>query len=400
VKLSDKSIAIFGAGKIGRSFIGQLFSRSEYKVVFIDVDQRIINELNRRKKYEVVIKSENEEVLEINNVCGVNANDTEAVVDAITWCSLMATCVGKNALPKILPVLATGIEKRFKVQPGFPLDIILAENIRDACTLMKNGLMPLLERGFPVDPYIGLIETSIGKMVPIMPKEIEDRDPLLVYAEPYNTLILAKSGFKNPIPKVIGLSPKKNIKAWVDRKAFIHNLGHATAVYYGYFLHPDAMYLYEVLDDNDVLQFTRAVMFQAADILKAVYPNIFSVSDLENHIDDLINRFRNKALRDSIFRIGQDRPRKLAADDRFVGIIRLAEKQRMPHDKILKAMVYAFYFNAVDENGNRLPQDIMFDNFLLKGVIVTLQKVCGFDLVKDKKLIAEFMQYYLTVGKK
>ncbi len=203
--MPEKSIAIFGAGKIGRSFIGQLFSLSGYEIIFIDVDQRIINELNRIKKYEVVIKSEKEEILQVSNVCGVNANNIAAVSDVIARCSLMATCIGKNALPKIFPIVAKGIEKRYETQPSFPLDIILAENIRDACTLMKDGLTALLGKKFPVDSYLGFIETSIGKMVPIMPKEIENKNPLLVYAEPYNTLILDKNGFKNPIPQIEGL---------------------------------------------------------------------------------------------------------------------------------------------------------------------------------------------------
>ena len=175
----EKSIVVFGAGKIGRSFVGQLFSRAGYRVVFVDVDQRVVGELNRRGRYEVVIKSEKDEVMEVTNVSGVLATDIDAVADVIARCSLMATCVGKNALPKIMPVLAKGIEKRFAEWPGFPLDIILAENIRDACTLMKDGLIALLGKKFPVNTYLGFIETSIGKMVPIMPKGIEDRDPLL-----------------------------------------------------------------------------------------------------------------------------------------------------------------------------------------------------------------------------
>ena len=52
--VKDK-IIIFAAGKIGRSFIGQLFSTEGFEIVFADIALLIINELNRRKKYEVVI---------------------------------------------------------------------------------------------------------------------------------------------------------------------------------------------------------------------------------------------------------------------------------------------------------------------------------------------------------
>ena len=87
-------------------------------------------------------------MLEIVNVSGIYANDKESVIKAIADCSLMATCVGKNALPKILPILAKAIENRIKVHPEFPLDIILAENIRDACNLVKGGISELLSEGF------------------------------------------------------------------------------------------------------------------------------------------------------------------------------------------------------------------------------------------------------------
>jgi mannitol-1-phosphate 5-dehydrogenase len=391
---TEKSMVVFGAGKIGRSFVGQLFSRSGYRVVFVDVDKRVIEELNRRKSYDIVVKAEKEEVIPVANVGGVLASDMELVAEAIAGCSLMATCVGKNALPKIMPAIAKGIKKRYRENPGYPLDIILAENVRDACSLVKEQLTALLPVGFPVDSYLGLIETSIGKMVPIMPREIENEDPLLVYAEPYNTLILDKNGFKNPVPSASGLSPKENIKAWVDRKAFIHNLGHAVAAYYGFYKYPEKKYLYEVLEDPEVKEFTQNVMRQAAAVLQVYYPNDFNEKDLEDHIGDLLSRFQNRALKDTLYRVGQDRPRKLGPDDRFVGMIRLARQQGMACGKILEAMSYAFCFKATDETGNRSSGDFLFDEILSRGVEVALQNVCGFDPQEDQELIDEFLQYY------
>ena len=106
--------------------------------------------------------------------------------------------------------------------------------MREAGDFMKEQLIKNLPSDFPIEKLVGLIETSIGKMVPIMPLAELEKDPLVVFAEPYNTLILDGKGFKSPIPEIKGLAPKNNIKAWVDRKAFIHNLGHATAAYYGF----------------------------------------------------------------------------------------------------------------------------------------------------------------------
>ena len=397
--VKKNQIVIFGAGKIGRSFIGQLFGCSGYKVVFIDIDQTIIDGLNNHGSYRVVIKGEKEEEIIVPNVQAISALEKDKVIEAVSTAGILAVSVGKNVLEKIIPVIATGLVLRNSNNPETPLDIILAENMRSAADFVREELMKSLPGGFPIDDLVGLVETSIGKMVPIIPQAVLGKDPLVVFAEPYNTLILDEKGFKSPIPEIKGLAPKSNIKAWVDRKAFIHNLGHATAAYYGYALHPEAVYIYEVLDDSDVFRFTRDVMLQSAAILSTAYPGDFTASDLEAHIDDLIYRFRNKALRDTIFRVGQDRPRKLGPDDRFVGIIRLGISLLMKFDKILKAMAYAFYFKASDENGNRSTSDILFDNCRSKGVKFALQEVCGFDPVKDKKLITEFKKYYNALDK-
>lgn len=387
--MKKKSILIFGAGKIGRSFIGQLFGLSGYEVVFSDIDTELINLLNQKKSYTVIIKGIKEEKLTIPNVRAINGSDEQSVVEEIMHASVMAISVGKSALINIIPIIATGLTKRYQTFKNCPIDIIIAENMRSANEFIYEELKKYLADDFPIDSYVGLIETSIGKMVPIMTAEEIKKEPLSVFAEPYNQLILDKKGFKNDIPTVDGLAPKENIKAWVDRKAFIHNLGHAAAAYYGYFKHSDATYLYEVLDDKNVLDFTEEVMLQSADILLKVYPNDFTSTDLSAHIDDLLFRFKNKSLKDTIFRVGQDIPRKLGPNDRFMGIIRLAASLEMPYDKILKAMSYAFYFRAVDENGNRAEQDIIFEKQLLEGINLTLQKVCGMDPVRDKKMMEE-----------
>lgn len=394
MKPSTKSIVIFGAGKIGRSFIGQLFSLSGYKVIFIDIDYRIIDELNRSNKYCVVIKSGVEEVIEITNVCGINANDQQVVIQAITNCTLMATCVGKNALPKIVPLIAKGIENRIMKYPETPLDIILAENIRNACELVKFELTNSLSDGFPIETYIGLIETSIGKMVPNIPREVEIEDPLLVYAEPYNTLILDLYGFKNQLPKVIGLSPKENIRAWVDRKAFIHNLGHVAAAYYGYFRFPERKYLYEILEDTEVRSFMREVMDQSAIALIEEYPDVFTIADLNLHMDDLTNRFRNKSLGDSVFRIGSDLNRKLSCNDRIVGAIKLAQKHQCPYNRLLDVLIYGLFFRAVDESGQLFEGDKDFVRNLEFNLDNLLISRCGLDRLSDIDLIGKIKDKY------
>lgn len=390
-------IVIFGAGKIGRSFIGQLFGQGGYKVVFVDIDQDIIGRLNESGSYRIVIKGDTEEEIVIRNVEAISAGHTEMAAEVLSSAGIAAISVGKNAIEKVIPVIASGLKLRYARNPGFPLDIILAENMISAAEFVRDALIRNLPAGFPVDNYVGLIETSIGKMVPIMPLAELEKDPLVIFAEPYNTLILDAAGFKNPVPQVNGLAPKSNIKAWVDRKAFIHNLGHATAAYYGYYLYPEAVYMYEILDHSEVLEFTREVMLQSADILLKVYPADFTASDLEEHIDDLIIRFRNKALRDTIYRVGHDLTRKLGTDDRFMGAIHLAMQYNMPYEKIVKAMSFGFVFDARDESGNIYPPDLRFLDSVDNDFQGTLTGLSGLDPVNDLAVISKLKELYRSL---
>lgn len=387
MKLSEKTAVIFGAGKIGRSFIGQLFSRGGYEVVFIDVYQPVIDELNRRGNYNVVIKSDQESVINIQNVRGVFAGDVENVIREIATARIVAVSVGLNGLKYITPLIANGLEKRYESADALPLDIIIAENLRNAAEFMHHELKEHLPEGYPLEERVGLIETSIGKMVPIMLKKDMESDILQVFAEPYNTLILDKLAFKNPIPEIGGLAPKENMKAWVDRKLFIHNLGHATAAYWGYLAHPTSTYLYEVLSDSQLKELVRNTMLQAANILFKKYPDEFTLVSLTDHIDDLLRRFQNKALGDTIFRVGCDLQRKLGAEDRLAGAIHLARKLKLPYHLILKALVCGCHFKATDQEGKMLPSDIEFDTIYDECIRNVMKIISGFDEISDLEVI-------------
>jgi mannitol-1-phosphate 5-dehydrogenase len=193
-------------------------------------------------------------------------------------------------------------------------------------------------------------------------------------------LIVAKWGFKNPIPDIKNLDPKENIKAWVDRKLFIHNLGHATAAYLGFRKYPEAIFIYEVLDDPEIFESTRNTMLQSADILMALYPGEFTNGQLEAHVDDLLHRFRNKALGDTIFRVGCDLYRKLSPEDRMVAPINAAITLSKPYDLIVKALISAFSFRAKDEKGNYLPSDEAFFREAEFGINNIIKNVCNLNL--------------------
>jgi mannitol-1-phosphate 5-dehydrogenase len=386
----EKKLVLFGAGKIGRSFIGQLFSRGGYEVVFIDVAKQMIDEINLRRNYNVIIKSDKkEEILNIVNVRGVYADNETDVIKELVDAEIVAVSVGVNGLVNVIPLLAKGLEERQKLSKNSALDIIIAENMRNADEYFHNELINHLPKSYPLDDLVGLVETSIGKMVPIMQKKYFKKDNLQIFAEPYNTLILNKKAFKNPIPEITGLAPKENMKAWVDRKLFIHNLGHSTAAYIGYLYNSDLVYVHEVLAIPSVFRNVKETMKQAADILLKKYPAEFTSQDLDEHINDLLKRFQNVALGDTIFRVGCDLKRKLGPEDRLAGAINSALEFNLPYDNILCALLCGCHFKAKDEDGSMLKEDVEFDYRYQNDIKMILTEVCGFNEIVNSKLFQE-----------
>ena len=384
-----KKLVLFGAGKIGRSFIGQLFATSGFEVVFVDISEPVIRELNRLNEYRVVIKSSQPDlIINVGNVRGILASELDKVAEELSVCDIAAISVGQKGLPEAINTLAKGLILRQKRSGNKPLDVILAENMHNADKYAKDILISIVGSEYPVDDLVGLIETSIGKMVPIMPKEEQENDPLLVYAEPYNTLILDKKAFKNPIPDVKGLAPKDNMKAWVDRKSHIHNFGHAAAAYAGFLADPSVQFMAEILKIHNVKKFTRSAMLQSANVLLKKYPGEFTILELTEHIDDLLGRFENHALGDTVFRVGCDLKRKLYRDDRILGPLIDGIQTKSPVDKILMAFSYGLQFLAKDENGNVFPGDDYFSKAISeKGLPFVLTSLCGLIPTEDQGII-------------
>lgn len=349
---ATKTFVQFGAGNIGRSFIGRLFAEAGYRVVFIDVDSRLVSLLNERRSYPVVVKQNDrpDQVRLIGGVSAIDGRDREAVIDVLTQADGMATSVGQRGLQAVLPLLAAALELR-AANNAPPLDLIIAENLRSGAAWFRQNLGPLLPEGFDLDSRLGLVETSIGKMVPIMPQDALNEDPLQLFAEPYDTLIVDRLGFRREVPALAGLKPVNNIAAWVDRKLFLHNMSHAALAYLGYQANPALIYCWQAMELPAVVDAVRAALLQSAAALNRAYPDDLPQEELAAHADDLLNRYRNRALGDTLHRVGRDLGRKLAREDRLIGACLLAAKHGLPFDSLVPPIRAALKFAAPDEQG-------------------------------------------------
>ena len=389
-----KCIVHFGAGNIGRSLVGQVFSKAGYDVIFIDTVPEIIDELNSKERYKVKIKDtlppgvSNE--LWVENVRGISAFNNEAVINAVAGADLISTAVGANILPRILPVIAKGILKR-----SASVSLLFCENLRGVSEIAKDEISKIMPEDFDIESRIGFVTTSIGKMVPLMPNEIREKDPLEVWGEAYNQILADKAGFVNEPPEIKGLVLKNNFSAYMDRKLFIHNLGHAASAYFGFLKNKTA--IWECMADEQIREETKNVMQEAGKALIKHYPSEFNKKNIEEHIEDLLNRFANKMLGDTVFRVGRDLNRKLSSDDRCIGALRLIVNNGGNPEPVCRVIAAALCFKAKDESGNLFPADEEFYKELnSRGINFMLSDLCKLDAEKDSKEIKLIIKSYIT----
>lgn len=318
-----KKFIMYGAGNIGRGFIGQTFSDAGYKVGFIDINMEVIDRLNADKEYPVnIVTSDKNQEKTVKNVYGIDGKDVELVASEIAGCDLMATAIGVNVLKFIAKPIAKGIEKRAKT--GKPLNIIICENLIGADEYLKGLILnEIPELKEFVEEKVGFIEASIGRMVPVMTEEKKAGNPLRVYVEPYNILPVDKAAFKSEIPDdVENLYPFTPFNLFIQRKLFMHNMSHALSAYLGNLRGYE--YIYQAVGDYDIRYCAfRALIRSALAIAKE---NGVEIDGLVGHAENLLYRFTNTALADTVARVGKDTKRKLGSNDRLIGALKLCEK--------------------------------------------------------------------------
>lgn len=373
------TLTLFGAGNIGRSFIAPVFSAAGYEITFVEINETVVSEINARGEYDVVMLAPtgDESRVRVSSVSAIDARDTDAVASALTATDIAATAVGAGGFGPVCELIAHGLALRGSARPGVPLDVILAENIPGAADLARRRVAAIAGDDLSL---LGLVETSIGKMVPIVPAAVVASDPLLVYAEPYNTLIVDRLGFVGPVPRIPDILAVNNIRAYVDRKLFIHNLGHAAVAYIGSAGNPEAVTIAEAISAPTVRAAAERAMLQSAAGLYSEYPDEFQADDLETHIDDLLTRFANPALNDTVFRVGRDLNRKLGPGDRIVGSMRLLAKHAKPMDAVAAVYRAALGFGATDEAGQSFPGDVeVLAQYHADGLKSVLRSISGLD---------------------
>lgn len=329
-----KKVVHFGAGNIGRGFLGQLYFESGYETVFVEVNPELVKLLNKYNEYPLkLVDDEKTAELTIKNVRAVDGMDLNKVAAEIADAFFISTAVGVNVLPEIAKPIALGLKKRWDKHNFTPINIIVCENMIDADKIFRRLILNELSNenaSFAgeisaitlFDKTVGIAQGSIGRMVPIMTDEMKEGNPLKVWAESYSELPVDRDGFKGEIPHIKNLLPYSPFDYFIKRKLYIHNAGHAILAYLGHM--KGYRYIYECNNNKHLNHICRSALLESGRALSEEFD--ISMDEITGHINDLMKRFGNRALKDTVARVGRDPLRKLSADDRLIGAARLAEE--------------------------------------------------------------------------
>ena len=365
----------FGAGNIGRGFIGGLLSKSGYHVVFADVNTAILDAINRDKKYKILIKDVDCFEEEITNISAVSSL-SEDILKEIETAEIITTAVGPLVLPRIAPTIAKGISSRRSKNINTELNIIACENAVCASDLLKEEVLKHLDKEDKeyVNQYVGFPNSSVDRIVP----PCKNDNPLDVTVEKFYEWNVEKSGFKGEIPTIEGMNLVGNLMAYVERKLFTLNTGHAITAYLGYI--NGYKTVDESIADEKILDVVKNAMRESGQGLAKKH-NL----DLEKHyiyIDKIINRFKNPHLNDDVMRVGREPLRKLSSKDRLIKPLFTAKSYDIDVDNLIIGVSAALHYDNKEDK-----QSIELQNYIKElGVKDALVKVSGInnDDVLDK----------------
>lgn len=317
----------FGAGKIGRGFIGAVLSKAGYKVCFADVNQDVIDLINRKGAYTVHILDTESYDETVSGVCAVNSHSDEAL-EKIAEADLVTTAVSMKILPLLAPVIAKGLERRRSLGNATPLNIIACENGIRASSQLKGFVyehMSLDMRAWS-DANIAFADSGVDRIVP----PISFSEPLDVAVERFFEWNVDSTAVKGMLPKVDGMHLTDDLSAHIERKLFTVNTGHCSTAFLGNL--KGYTYIYEALGDPQIQAVVRNVLARSGDALCAKFG--MDRSEHQKYIDTVLGRFLNPHLKDLVSRVGHDPRRKLGPTLYFSYPISMALQQGLPYEDI------------------------------------------------------------------
>lgn len=376
----------FGAGNIGRGFIGAVLEQAGYHVVFADVNQTVIDKINEDKRYTVHIMDVECRDLVIENISAVNST-TDAVVGEIVKSDILTTAVGVGILPRIAPAIARGIVARMEAGIEKPLNIIACENAVRASSQLREHVTALLtdEQKEYCGKWVGFPDCSVDRIVP----PVRSENPIDVVVEAYYEWNVEQKAFVGGAPHIEGMNLADNLTAYIERKLFTLNTGHAITAYLGSLRGIPT--IDKSIADEQISAIVRGAMQESG--LGLIHKFGFDHDAHFKYIEKIIGRFRNPYLNDDVTRVGREPLRKLSASDRLIKPLLTAREYGVETPNLLLGIGAALrYDNPEDAQSVKMQAEIAE-----KGIRSAAAGFTG--LNEDNPVLDEIVKAYESVAR-
>ncbi|MBG9977687.1 mannitol-1-phosphate 5-dehydrogenase [Ruoffia tabacinasalis] len=340
----------FGAGNIGRGFIGEILSKNGFHIDFVDINESIINALKESKEYDIAYAAKDGETIHIDNVDGLNnGTEPEAVVEAIASANLVTTAIGPNVLPYIAELIAQGIQARQAANITEGIDIIACENMIGGSDFLREKVETFLteDNSAYVEKYVGFPNAAVDRIVPDQHHE----DPLFVSVEPFREWVIDTTASKATDIRLEGVHYVEDLEPFIERKLFSVNTGHATVAYAG------AFYGYKTIDeaisDERILNLLQNVLKETGALLINKWN--FDAKEHKAYAQKIVGRFENPHISDDVTRVARTPIRKLGPNERFIRPIREAKERDLEYQNLIDVVGMIFHYdNPEDKESEHL----------------------------------------------
>ena len=377
----------FGAGNIGRGFIGKLLSDAGVHVTFADVNEQVIDEIAKRHQYPVNVVGEQSTTEIVHNVDAIINSSSDKVKDYIAKVDLVTTAVGPQILARIAENVAKGLIARHQQANNAPLNIIACENMVRGTSQFKQEIFKYIPHELHqwINSHIGFVDSAVDRIVP--PATSKTGDILEVTVETFSEWIVDKNQFVGNIPQIKGMEPVDNLMAFVERKLFTLNTGHAITAYLGFY--NNIATIRDAILVDSIRAVVQGAMQESGQVLIKRYN--FDPAKHQAYIEKILTRFENPYLHDDTARVGRQPIRKLGSGDRLVKPLLGTFEYELKNSNLLIGIAAALnYRNDDDDQATDLTQQISN-----KGVVQTFCDISGIE--SNNPIVSQIEQLYTAM---
>ena len=384
----NKNIIVWGAGKIGRGFIADVFHQEGFDVCLVDESKALISQLNKQQKYTVIhASSEKITPITIENYKGLDTGQKVEILKEFVESDLLALAVFPKNFEEVAGQIREYILKRKSSGNNAAFNIILCTNLIHAGPKFKQFLYQDLdeEQLAFFEKSVGVVEALVIRIAPAPPQEAVEKDPLVVWTNGFPELPVDKLGFKGSIPNLDSLRLVEDMRAEEIRKIYTYNMCHAVLSYHGKFYNYPL--LVDCLNDPVIREEAEGALDEVSAALQKEFG--FTNADMEKWIGNVLSHTNNPTIADTVLRSAADPKRKLSRDDRLIGPALLCLKNGIHPDHLIKGIAAAFYFTEEnDPTSNEIQQSIKKN-----GILPTVKIYCGLGN-EEKELVDDIVAAY------